>query len=95
MLSGIALQIQILVLPGVSNLQRIEENAEHVFFACSCFNAHPCELEATLEQSIKLETLVEVILPSNEAWKAVTTFTTNVIQDLRREEQHRNKLKKT
>ena len=46
---------------------------------------------ATLEQSIKPETLVEVMLSSNEAWKEVTTFATKVIQDLCREEQQRNK----
>ena len=57
----------------------LKENAEHVVFACSRFNAHRCELEATLEQSIKPETLVEVMLSSNEAWKAVTIFATKVI----------------
>ena len=66
-----------------------------MFLACSRFNRYRCELEATLEQSIKPETLVEVMLSSNEAWKEVTTFATKVIQDLRREEQQRNKLKKT
>ena len=55
----------------MSNLQRIRENAENVFFACSRFNGYRCELEATLEQSIKPETLVEVMLFSNEAWKNV------------------------
>ena len=45
----------------------LEESAEHVFFACSRFNAHRCELEATLEQIIKPETLIEVMLSLNEA----------------------------
>ena len=45
----------------------LEENAEDVFFACSRFNGYRCELEATLEQSMKPETLVEVMLSSNEA----------------------------
>ena len=66
-----------------------------MFFACSRFNGYLCELEATLEQNIKPETLVEVMLSSNEALKEVTTFATKVIQDLRGEEQQRNKLKKT
>ena len=74
---------------------RLEENAEHVFFTCFRFNGYRCELEATLEQSIKPETLVEVMLSSNEAWKEVIIFATKVIQDLRREEQQRNELKKT
>ena len=73
----------------------LEENAEYVFFACSRFNGYRCELEATLEQSIKPETLVEVMISSNEAWKEVTTFATEVIQDLRHEEQERYKLKET
>ena len=81
--------------PECPTCSGLEENAEHVFFACSRFNAYPCELEATLEQSIKPETLVEVMLSSNEAWKEVTTFATKVIQDLSCEEQQRSKLKKT
>ena len=77
------------------NCSGLEENAEHVIFAYSTFSAHRCELEATLEQRINPETLVEVMLSSNEAWEAVTTFATKVIQDLRCEEQRRNKLMKT
>ena len=46
-------------------------------------------------QSIKPETLVEVMLSSNEAYKEVTTFASIIIQDIRHEEQQRNKLKKT
>ena len=77
--------------PECPTCSGLEENAEHVFFACSRFNGYRCELGATLEQSIKPETLVEVMLSSNEAWKEVTTFATKVIQDLCREEQQRNK----
>ena len=95
MLSGVSLQTQVRGLPGVSTCNGLEENAEHVFFACSRFNGYRCELEVTLEQRIKPETLVEVMLSSNEAWKEMTTFATKVIQDLRRGEQQRNKLKKT
>ena len=78
----------------MSNLQRIRKEPEHVFFACFRFNAYRCELEAMLEQSINPETLVEVMLSSNEAWKAMTTFATKVTQDLRHKKQRRNKLKK-
>ena len=53
--------------PECPTCSGLEENAEHVFFACSRFNGYRSELEATLEQSIKLETLVEVVLSSNEA----------------------------
>ena len=73
----------------MSNLQWIRRER------ATWFNGYRCEWEATLEQSIKPETLVEVMLASNEAWKEVTTFVTKVIQDLRHEEQQRNKLKKT
>ena len=59
----------------------LEENAEHVFFAYYRFNGYRCELEATLEQRIKPETLVKVMLSSNEAWKEVTIYATKVIQD--------------
>ena len=80
--------------PECPTCSGLEENAEHVFFACSRFNGYRCGLESTLEQSIKSETLVEVMLSENEAWKEVTTFATKVIQDLRGEEKQRNKLKK-
>ena len=81
--------------PECPTCSGLEENAEHVFFAFSWFNGYCCEFETTLEQSVKPETLAEVMLSSNEAWKEVTTFVTKDIHDLRREDQQRNKLKKT
>ena len=60
--------------PECPTCSGLEDNAEHVLFACSRFNGYRCELEATLEQSVKPETLVELKLSSNEAWKEVTTF---------------------
>ena len=53
--------------PECPTCSGLEENAEHVSIASPTVNAHHCELEATVEQNIKPETLVEVMLCSNEA----------------------------
>ena len=68
-----------------------DEDAEHVFFACKRFDVHRHKLEEVLNERATPETLVEAMLSSEEAWKATSAYATKVIQELRREEQDRNK----
>ena len=68
-----------------------DEDAEHVFFACKRFDVHRHELEEVLNETATPETLVEAMLSSEEVWKATSAYATKVLQELRREEQDRNK----
>ncbi|GBP92528.1 Retrovirus-related Pol polyprotein from type-1 retrotransposable element R1 4 [Eumeta japonica] len=65
------------------------EDAEHVFFVCPRFNFQRDELETILNQRIQPETLVEAMLSTKAAWNATSTFTTEVLTDLRSIERRR------
>lgn len=80
--------------PECSTCSGVEEDAEHVFFMCPRFDTQRSDLEAATEQKITPETLVEMMLSSEIAWEATSVFATEVLTELRREEQERAKQKK-
>lgn len=65
-----------------------------MFFTCPRFDTQRSDLEAATEQKITPETLVEMMLSSEIAWEATSAFVTEVLTELRREEQERAKQKK-
>ena len=67
------------------------EDAEHVFFWCQRFPGERKELEERLGSSVTPETVVEVILETEENWTAISSSVTAVIKRLREEEQERRK----
>lgn len=71
----------------------LEEDAEHVFFACPRFNTYREALEAITGDNITPENIVPSMLSSEEVWEAAGSFATGVIKELRREEQKRKKRK--
>ena len=50
-------------------------------------------MEQTLQQKITPEGLTERMMSSEEAWQATSAFATEVLKDLRNEEQKRKKEK--
>ena len=73
----------------------IPENAEHVFFTCPRFREQQQNLETAVDLKITPDNLTEVMLASEDGWKATTTFETKVLQDPSRKEEKRTKIKKT
>lgn len=71
----------------------VEENAEHVFFVCPRFIAPRNTWRSTVGERTGPENLVEVMLATVAAWEATSSFTAEVLKDLRREEQERKKEK--
>ena len=72
----------------------VPEDAEHVFFWCQHIAGERKELEDTLGSTPELETLVKLILTTEEKWSAVSGFTTTVMKRLREEEQERRKTRR-
>ena len=67
------------------------EDAEHVFFRCPRFAGK--ELEKRLGSSLSPETVVEMMLETEENWTAVSSSVTAVMERLRDEEQERRKMR--
>ena len=67
------------------------EDAEYVLFWCLRFPGERKELEERLGSSVTPETVLEVILETEENWTAVSSSVTAVIKRLREEEQERRK----
>ncbi|XP_071573004.1 uncharacterized protein [Temnothorax nylanderi] len=69
----------------------VPEDAEHVFFLCPRFTEERKELEDALGSTPEPETLVELMLTTEENWSAVSNFAAVVMKRLREEEQERRK----
>ncbi|XP_015118564.1 uncharacterized protein LOC107042167 [Diachasma alloeum] len=69
----------------------VSEDAKHVFFVCQRFNVPRSTLETALGVRIQPENLVEVMLSSEAAWEATSTFVAEVLKDLRKAERERNR----
>ncbi len=65
------------------------ENTKNAFSQCPRFSHQREELEMNLNGIIQLETIVETMLSSETAWKAINTFATEVLIDLRSIERKR------
>ncbi|GBP79827.1 Putative 115 kDa protein in type-1 retrotransposable element R1DM [Eumeta japonica] len=65
------------------------EDAEHLFFLCPRFNPQRDELVIILNQRIQPEILVEVMLSTKAARNATSTFSTEVLTNLRSIERRR------
>ena len=59
---------------------RVPEDAEHVFFWCQRFINVRKELEDTLRSTSEPETLVKLMLTTEEKWSAVNGFATTVMK---------------
>ncbi|GBP24273.1 hypothetical protein EVAR_80126_1 [Eumeta japonica] len=75
------------------NCPGIIEDAEHVFFACPCFNLQRNTQETKMKEKFD-QRLVEMMFLSKAAWDATCTFATMVLQDFRRTERQRTKYKR-
>ena len=77
--------------PECPSCTGLEEDAEHVFFACQRFEMLRKDLGDVIGVAVTPDNIVEIMLSSEEAWMEVTTFATKVLQALRSEEQRRKK----
>ena len=62
------------------------EDAEHVFFWCQRYTDERKKLEDTLGSTPESETLVKLMLATEQKWSAVSSFATAVMKRLREEE---------
>ena len=69
----------------------VPEDAAHVFFRCPRFAGERKEREERLGSSRTSETVMEMMLETEENWTAVITSVTAVMKRLREEEQERRK----
>ena len=65
------------------------EDARHVFFKCPRFTSDRDKLTKTCHRKITPESLVAVMLVSEENWDAVDEFAASIIKKLRTEERLR------
>ncbi|XP_057324216.1 uncharacterized protein LOC130666909 [Microplitis mediator] len=70
----------------------VDEDAEHTFFECPRFSATRSTVEKELNIRLTPENLVEQILSSEAAWKAISAFAAVVMKELRRRERERKKM---
>ena len=72
----------------------VSEDTEHVFFLCQRFTDERKELEDTLGSTPELETLVKLMLTTEERWSAVSGFATAILRRFQEEEQERRKTRR-
>ena len=70
------------------------EDAEHVFFWCQRYTDERKKLEDTLGTTPEPETLVKLMLATEQKWSAVSSFAITVMKRLREEEQERRKTRR-
>ena len=61
----------------------VEDDAEHTFFGCPRFSASRDIVEDQLNTRLTPENLVEQMLSSETAWKAISTYAAAVMKELR------------
>lgn len=61
----------------------VNEDVEHVFFACPRFSMSRSTWETALGRRILPENLVEAMLSSEAAWEAMNNFVAEVLKELR------------
>ena len=66
-----------------------EEDVEHVFFHCPRFLEDRETLERALEERPSRDTIVGLMLESEEKWVAVGIAATNILRELRHVERQR------
>ena len=67
------------------------ENAEHVFFECPRFASFRAELCRKVNAKVKVENVMQLMLQSEDTWKAVQEFATSILKLLRSLEQRRKR----
>lgn len=73
----------------------VDEDAEHVIFVCPRFREQRNELEETFGVKPTPETLVELMMQTDDDWIAVSCFAKSIMCRLREEEQHRREARAT
>ena len=72
----------------------VPKDTEHVFFWCQRYTDERMELEDTLRSTPEPDTLVKLMLTTEQKWSAVSGFVTAVMKRLQEEEQERRKIRR-
>ncbi|KAH8295566.1 hypothetical protein KR054_009055 [Drosophila jambulina] len=70
----------------------VEESKEHLIFWCVRFVRERTELEAKMSSTIRVKSLVRLMLTSEENRQAVSSFAASIMTKLRTEERIRNQV---